>query len=156
MLGVILFTIAATLWVPPDWPPLAGDWPLWLQALAAIVSLDLLQWCVHKLHHGVKDGEMDWIVSFRFQWTEVIVHKAAMAIPRAWLGFSMEAMWIQAVVGTAKVPDRPPAKLGYPGMGELPPEFFSQQVWQLGRWLPAPSLPILGAALLGGAWLAIG
>ncbi len=87
---------------------------MWLQAGVAIVVLDFLQWCIHnllhrfpilwsfhKLHHGVKDGEMDWIVSFRFQWTEVVVYKAAMVLPLAWMGFSVEALWIQAVVGTA-------------------------------------------------------
>jgi sterol desaturase/sphingolipid hydroxylase (fatty acid hydroxylase superfamily) len=113
-LGVILFAIAARFWVGPEWTNIASSWPLWTQAIAAIVVLDLLQWCVHnllhrvpflwsmhKLHHGVRDGQMDWIVAFRFQWTEVVIYKAAMAIPLAWLGFSIEAMWIQAIVGTA-------------------------------------------------------
>ncbi len=195
---------------------------MWLQAGVAIVVLDFLQWCIHnllhrfpilwsfhKLHHGVKDGEMDWIVSFRFQWTEVVVYKAAMVLPLAWMGFSVEALWIQAVVGTAighlnhanlpwtygplryvlnnpamhiwhhdhdgpatnfgvvlscwdwifgtaQIPDHPPAKLGYPDMEELPDDFFGQQVWQLGRWIPAGVsrwvLSLIGALLLGAAW----
>jgi sterol desaturase/sphingolipid hydroxylase (fatty acid hydroxylase superfamily) len=221
-LGVILYSLATRFWVDPGWEGTAQDWPLWLQAGLAIVVLDFLQWCIHnllhrvpflwsfhKLHHGVRDGEMDWIVSFRFQWTEVVVYKAALVMPLAWMGFSVEAMWIQAVVGTAighlnhanlpwtygplryvlnnpamhiwhhdhdgpatnfgivlscwdwifgtaQMPDHPPAKLGYPGMEELPDDFFGQQVWQLGRWIPAGVsrwvLPLIGALLLGAAW----
>ncbi len=225
-LGAILYTFAARFWVDPGWEGAARDWPLWLQATVAIVTLDWVQWCVHnvlhrvpflwsfhKLHHGVRDGEMDWIVSFRFQWTEVVVYKAAMVLPLAWMGFSVEALWIQAVVGTAighlnhanlswtygpfryllnnpamhiwhhdhdgpatnfgvvlscwdwifgtaQMPDHPPTKLGYPGMEELPEDFFGQQVWQLGRWIPVHQrrgvLSALGAVALAGALWAAG
>jgi sterol desaturase/sphingolipid hydroxylase (fatty acid hydroxylase superfamily) len=91
----------------------AADWPLWVQVPVALVVIDLLQWCVHnllhrvpwlwslhKVHHSVRDGEMDWIVSFRFQWTEVVVYKLLQYVPLAWFGFSAEAAFVHAVVGT--------------------------------------------------------
>src|SRR5689334_5839473 len=59
----------------------AARWPLALQIGVVIVVFDFIQWCVHNLlhrvpflwefhktHHSVVDGEMDWIVSFRFHW----------------------------------------------------------------------------------------
>lgn len=92
-LGGLLATVASAWVLPPLdhllstlglreslYRKLAQSWPLWLQIPVLLVVLDLLQWCVHnllhripwlwelhKVHHSVKEGEMDWIVSFRFQ-----------------------------------------------------------------------------------------
>jgi sterol desaturase/sphingolipid hydroxylase (fatty acid hydroxylase superfamily) len=217
VVGVLLYAFAGRYLIEPDFQSVAADWPMWLQVIAAIISLDFIQWCVHnalhrvpflwhfhKLHHGVADGEMDWIVSFRFQWIEVVIYQGMMALPLAWLGFSVEALWIQAifgtlighlnhanlswtygpfrylfnnpamhiwhhahdgptrnfgivlsiwdwVFGTAILPDQPPSKLGYDGMEELPTEFFSQQFWQLGRWLPQPAVSVAGLILIASA-----
>ena len=53
------------------------------QSILALVVIDFVQWVVHNLlhrfsflwrfhqvHHSVQDGEMDWMVSFRFSWFE--------------------------------------------------------------------------------------
>lgn len=90
-----------------------AGWPLYAQAVVAIVGLDFVQWNVHRLlhavpvlwrfhqvHHSVRDGEMDWIVSFRFHWAEVVVYKTAQYLPLALLGFSGQALMVHAVLGT--------------------------------------------------------
>jgi sterol desaturase/sphingolipid hydroxylase (fatty acid hydroxylase superfamily) len=91
----------------------AADWPLWAQIIVALVVLDFIQWCVHNLlhrvplfwefhkaHHSVKDGEMDWIVSFRFSWLEVIVYKSVLYLPLVFFGFRWEALMFHAIFGT--------------------------------------------------------
>lgn len=91
----------------------AADWPLWIQIPIALFAIDFVQWCVHNLlhrvpffwrfhetHHSVKDGEMDWIVSFRFQWTEVVVYRAVQYLPLAWFGFGEVAIMVHATFGT--------------------------------------------------------
>jgi sterol desaturase/sphingolipid hydroxylase (fatty acid hydroxylase superfamily) len=92
----------------------AAGWPLWLQIVVALLATDFIQWCVHNLlhrvgflwhfhqtHHSVRDGEMDWIVSFRFQWTEVILYRAVQYLPLAYLGFDARAVMFHAIFGTA-------------------------------------------------------
>jgi sterol desaturase/sphingolipid hydroxylase (fatty acid hydroxylase superfamily) len=92
---------------------LAVAWPLWLQIAVALPLIDLLQWGVHnalhrvpflwpihQVHHSVKDGEMDWVVSFRFHWFEVVVYKAALYLPLLPFGFSGDALMVHAVFGT--------------------------------------------------------
>jgi len=92
---------------------LAADWPLWAQILVALLAIDFMQWCVHNLlhrvpflwemhktHHSVVDGEMSWIVSFRFQWTEVVVYRALLYFPLAYLGFGGAAVLTHAIFGT--------------------------------------------------------
>jgi 3-mercaptopyruvate sulfurtransferase SseA/sterol desaturase/sphingolipid hydroxylase (fatty acid hydroxylase superfamily) len=91
----------------------AADWPLWAQVIVALLFVDFLQWCVHnmlhrvpllwefhKAHHSVKDGEMDWIVSFRFSWLEVIVYKSVLYLPLVYFGFRWEALMFHAIFGT--------------------------------------------------------
>jgi sterol desaturase/sphingolipid hydroxylase (fatty acid hydroxylase superfamily) len=91
----------------------ATGWPLWLQIVTVIVVMDFVQWCVHNLlhrvpwlwtfheaHHSVVDGEMDWIVSFRFHWMEVVVYKSMQYLPLAFFGFSGTAIYAHAVFGT--------------------------------------------------------
>src|SRR5205085_574315 len=48
----------------------------------------------------VVDGEMDWIVSFRFHWMEVVVYKALQFVPLAFFGFGATAVMTHAIVGT--------------------------------------------------------
>ena len=92
---------------------IASHWPLWLQALVVIVAMDFVQWgthrllhrvswlwTFHKVHHSVVDGEMDFLVSFRFHWVEVIVYKTTQYLPLSFFGFSTMAVFLQAVVGT--------------------------------------------------------
>ncbi len=125
-LGILLAGLAAT-WVLPhldQWLAAQGltdavyrnaaaHWPVWAQILVALVVIDFLQWCVHnmlhrvpalwelhKAHHSVKDGEMDWIVSFRFSWLEVIVYKSVLYLPLVFLGFAWEALMFHAIFGT--------------------------------------------------------
>jgi sterol desaturase/sphingolipid hydroxylase (fatty acid hydroxylase superfamily) len=91
----------------------ASSWPFPVQALVAVVALDFVQWNIHRLlhavpalwrfhqvHHSVVNGEMDWIVSFRFHWMEAVVYKALQYAPLALLGFSGEALMLHAVLGT--------------------------------------------------------
>jgi len=125
-LGLIIYGIAVNR-VLPRLDPLLSDaglfgsvyrdtaaaWPLWLQIVVALVVVDFVQWCVHnslhrigplwnwhKVHHSVKDNEMDWIVSFRFQWTEVVFYKMVLYLPLAWFGFAEEALLFHAIFGT--------------------------------------------------------
>ena len=125
-LGLLLAGLAST-WVLPyvdKWLAAEGlsdsvyrnaaaDWPLWAQIIVALVVVDFIQWCVHnmlhrvplfwefhKAHHSVKDGEMDWIVSFRFSWLEVIVYKSVLYLPLVFFGFRWEALMFHAIFGT--------------------------------------------------------
>lgn len=125
-LGVIIFGVATHRILPhvdawldaQGWSTLlyrgiASDWPVALQVVVALFAIDFAQWCVHNLlhrvpflwefhktHHSVVDGEMDWIVAFRFQWTEVVVYRALLFVPLAWFGFGLEAVMFHAVFGT--------------------------------------------------------
>jgi 3-mercaptopyruvate sulfurtransferase SseA/sterol desaturase/sphingolipid hydroxylase (fatty acid hydroxylase superfamily) len=125
-LGLVLFGVAANYVIPyldsalasaglrdVAYLGAAASWPVWLQAVVALVVVDFLQWSVHnalhripllwethKVHHSVVDGEMDWIVSFRFQWTEVVVYRSVLYLPLAFFGFAPEAVMFHAVFGT--------------------------------------------------------
>lgn len=123
-LGVFIYWVATQYVEPPlraavgpagsyVWAAVASTWPLWLQCLVVTVCMDFVQWCVHnllhrvpwlwefhKVHHSVVDGEMDWIVSFRFHWMEVVVYKSLQYLPLAFFGFAGEAILFHAVVGT--------------------------------------------------------
>lgn len=174
----------------------AGSWPLPVQALVAVVGLDFIQWNVHRLlhavpllwrfhqvHHSVVNGEMDWIVSFRFHWMEAVIYKTVQYAPLALLGFSADVLMLHAVLGTlvghlnhanldwghgkwryilnsprmhiwhhdadatrahnfgiifsawdwifgtAYLPNHPPARLGFPGVESLPPDFPRRSLW---------------------------
>lgn len=126
ILGVAVYLVAARFIVPAfsTWLDGAGlgglvfrdvaaAWPVWAQVVVALLVIDFLQWCVHnalhripalwemhKCHHSVKDGEMDWIVAFRFQWTEVVVYRSVLYLPLAWFGFGETAVMVHAVFGT--------------------------------------------------------
>jgi sterol desaturase/sphingolipid hydroxylase (fatty acid hydroxylase superfamily) len=117
VLGVILYGIAAQHVLPLLEPHvslgLAGGWPVWLQVPVALVAIDLMQWAVHvmlhrvpllwrfhQVHQSVVDGEMSWIVSFRFHWLEVVIYKSLLYVPLALLGFGPVAVMAHAVFGT--------------------------------------------------------
>jgi len=238
-LGLILYGIAVHRVLPHIDPLLteaglfgviyrnaASAWPMWLQIVVALVVVDFVQWCVHnalhrigplwnwhKVHHSVKNGEMDWIVSFRFQWTEVVLYKTVLYLPLAWFGFAEEALLFHAIFGTlighfnhanldidwgparyilnsprmhiwhhdydaeppaynfgiifscwdwifgtAHLPDHPPPRLGYEGVEDMPDDFFGQQAWQLGDWVPAlkkspAPLAVAGLVVVGTGWM---
>jgi 3-mercaptopyruvate sulfurtransferase SseA/sterol desaturase/sphingolipid hydroxylase (fatty acid hydroxylase superfamily) len=235
-LGVILFGIATT-WVLPHldawlasvgWTEVlyrnaAASWPMWAQIIVAILVIDFIQWAIHNLlhrvsflwefhktHHSIIDGEMDWIVSFRFQWVEVLVYRSLLYLPLAFFGFSETAVLVHAIFGTlighlnhanldldwgplryvlnspnmhiwhhdydgdtettvnfgiilstwdwifgtAKMPDRPPARLGFAGVETFPTNFFSQSIWPLQKAVPALSDHQLAASLVGVALIA--
>jgi len=99
----------------PDWRELrfAAAWPMFAQVAVVLFGLDFVQWCVHvalhrvpflwtfhQAHHSVVDGEMDWMVAFRFQWTEVVVYRAAQYVPLTLMGFAPDALFFHAVFGT--------------------------------------------------------
>ena len=105
--------LASQGWTGLVYRDLAGGWPMALQFIVALFVIDFVQWCVHNLlhrnawlwslhqvHHSVKDGEMDWIVSFRFSWWEPIIYKSLSYLPLAWFGFAPEALFFHAVFGT--------------------------------------------------------
>lgn len=91
----------------------ASAWPVAVQVVVALVVVDFLQWGVHnllhrvgflwevhKVHHSITDGEMDWIVSFRFHWLEVVLYKALLYVPLLPFGFGFEALMFHAIFGT--------------------------------------------------------
>jgi 3-mercaptopyruvate sulfurtransferase SseA/sterol desaturase/sphingolipid hydroxylase (fatty acid hydroxylase superfamily) len=97
-------------WVFADF---AAGWPVLAQVLVALFAIDFCQWCVHnvlhrvpalwkfhQVHHSVVDGELDWIVSFRFHWMEVIIYKAFLYVPLAFFGFGPAAIMTHAIFGT--------------------------------------------------------
>lgn len=196
----------------------AASWPIWLQIVVALVVIDFLQWIVHNLlhrvpalwkihqvHHSVVDGEMDWIVSFRFHWLEVVLYKSFLYLPLAFFGFGVEAVFFHAVFGTlighlnhanlplgrsplrfvlnsprmhiwhhdvegdekttknfgiifstwdwifgtAYMPDRPPAHIGYHGVEEMPKSFFAQAVWPLSKLKESSKGRVLAASAGG-------
>ena len=128
LLGLILYGLAHPFIVPVLDDMLTGigwkevlyfdaasvfGWSVALQAIVALVVVDFLQWLVHnalhrsarlwsihQIHHSVEDGEMDWIVSFRFSWLEPVVYKSVSYFPIMWFGFVPEALFVHAVVGT--------------------------------------------------------
>lgn len=125
-LGVLLYSIAFYHVLPPldaflrqqelyevVYRQAASSWPMWIQIVVVLLVTDFMDWCVHNLlhrvpflwhfhktHHSVVDGEMDWIVSFRFQWMEVVLYKSIKYLPLAFLGFSGVAVMVHAVFGT--------------------------------------------------------
>ncbi|MBI4821489.1 MAG: sterol desaturase family protein [Deltaproteobacteria bacterium] len=125
-LGLAIFFVSSKYIIPAIDGPLstiglhswvylgaAASWPPWAQAVTALVVLDFIQWWIHRLlhavpwlwtfhkvHHSVVDGEMDWIVSFRFHWFEAVLYKGLQYFPMAFFGFSGEAMMVQAAIGT--------------------------------------------------------
>jgi sterol desaturase/sphingolipid hydroxylase (fatty acid hydroxylase superfamily) len=196
---------------------LAASWPLGLQIVVVLFGLDFIQWCVHvalhrvpglwtfhQAHHSVVDGEMDWIVAFRFQWTEVVVYRAAQYLPLALMGFASEALFFHAVFGTlighlnhanlawdygplryllnnpkmhlwhhdydaeagkvvnfgiifsvwdylfgtARVPDHPPRRIGFPGVESFPRGVFAQALFP---WAPRRVAAFAGAGFLTAA-----
>lgn len=105
--------LAAYGLMPVVYRNLAAHWPFGVQLVVILFGMDFVQWCVHNLlhrvpilwelhktHHSVVDGEMDFLVSFRFQWTEVVVYKAAQYLPLAFFGFSAEVALCYAIFGT--------------------------------------------------------
>lgn len=201
-------------------------WGLIAQSLVALIVIDFVQWCVHntlhrvdflweihKVHHSVKEGEMDWIVSFRFSWIEPVIYKSVMYIPAMWFGFAPEALFFHAVFGTLighlnhanltwdygplryvfnsprmhlyhhaydapahgqnfgitlscwdwifgthHLPDEPCPHIGFPGVEDLPKDFFGQLIWPLPHWVRAlgqgtrPLNSILGIAVIAGLY----
>ena len=125
-LGVMLAGLSATWVLPPldaflgtrglteaFYCGVARDWPLALQVVVALLLLDFVQWGIHRLlhrvpllwelhktHHSVSDGEMDWIVAFRFSWLEVVVYKSLLYLPMVFFGFALEALMVHAIFGT--------------------------------------------------------
>lgn len=105
--------IAAMGWTGAVYRNAAEAWPIWAQIIVSLLVIDFMQWCVHNLlhrvpalwelhktHHSVKNGEMDWIVAFRFQWTEVVVYRVIQYLPLAYFGFGYEAVMVHAIFGT--------------------------------------------------------
>ncbi|MCU1281988.1 MAG: Sulfurtransferase [bacterium] len=237
LLGLLLYALAMRWLLPPLdnllarhdlieplYRNVAAEWPLWLQIVVALVVLDFAQWLIHNLlhrvpwlwelhktHHTVADGEMDWIVSFRFHWLELVVYRFGLYLPLAFFGFAPAAVLVHAIVGTvighlnhanldfgrgiwryllnsprmhiwhhdaaatgrttvnfgiilstwdwlfgtARMPDHPPARLGFSDDALMPRDFFGQQAWPLSRALGRPAwlASAVGAGVLVGAWL---
>lgn len=193
--GPLLDQSGAAALVARSW---ISRWPLLAQAVVAVVLLDFIQWNVHRMlhavpafwrfhqvHHSVVDGEMDWIVSFRFHWMEAVIYKTAQYVPLALLGFLGDALMVHAVLGTlvghlnhanldwghgpwrfilnsprmhiwhhdadatrarnfgiifsawdwlfgtAILPKHPPARLGFPGVEAVPPDFLRRSFWPM-------------------------
>ena len=115
ILPVLDAALEATGWKEVLYFDAAGvfGWGLLWQSVLALIVLDFVQWAVHNLlhrsatlwkshqvHHSVEDGEMDWIVAFRFSWIEPLVYKPVTYFPIMWFGFAPEALFAHAVIGT--------------------------------------------------------
>ena len=74
-----------------------GAWPWAAQFAVCLVTIDLVEWCVHvllhrvhwlwrfhKLHHSIE--ELDWIGNFRFHFGEIVVYRAITFLPLVFLG----------------------------------------------------------------------
>lgn len=190
-----------------------AEWGLIPQLIVGFVILDFTQWLVHntlhrvnflweihKVHHSVKDGEMDWIVSLRFSWLEIVIYKSVMFVPTVWFGLSAETLFFHAVFGTLighlnhanltwdygplryllnsprmhlyhhaydapptgqnfgislscwdwifgtdHLPDAPCPKIGFPGVEELPNDFFGQAIWPLPHAIKAIGFKGIGS-----------
>lgn len=203
-----------------------ADWGMIPQMLVGFLILDFTQWLVHntlhrvnflweihKIHHSVKEGEMDWIVSLRFSWLEIVIYKCAMFIPTVWFGLSAETLFFHAVFGTLighlnhanltwdygplryffnsprmhlyhhaydapahgqnfgislscwdwlfgtdHLPDEPCPQIGFPGVENVPNDFFGQLIWPLPHWFTAMgvgtrlSTSVAGLVVLGGLY----
>ena len=197
-------------------------WGLALQSIVALFVMDFVQWCVHntlhrvnflweihKIHHSVKDGEMDWVVSFRFSWLEPVIYKSVLYVPAMWFGFLPEALFFHAVFGTLighlnhanltwdygplryllnsprmhlyhhaydapphgqnfgiifscwdwifgthHLPDEPCPKIGFPGVENLPNDFFGQLFWPVPHWIKSLQGTKILTSALGGMVLA--
>lgn len=92
---------------------LVSGWSLAVQLPLALLLIDLVQWWVHralhafaplwelhKIHHSIEAGEMDWLGSFRFHWMESVIYKSALYLPLGLLGFRAEVLMAHALVGT--------------------------------------------------------
>lgn len=95
--------------LPAPW--LDGS-PFGLQLLAYLLVSDFLQWCVHRLLHGVpwlwqfhkvhhSARPMDWIANFRFHWIEPLVYRSLLFVPLMILGADSRVLFYAAILGTA-------------------------------------------------------
>ena len=88
-------------------------WSIVTQSIAVLVIKDFIEWIIHnalhrlpffwnfhKIHHSVKDGEMSWIVAFRFSWLEVVTYKSLTYLPLIWFGFATEALIVPIILST--------------------------------------------------------
>ena len=124
-LGLLLFGVARTHLLPwfdaflaehglteTVYRNAASEWPLWVQIPLTLIVVDFFQWAihvllhrtwlweVHKSHHSIRDGEMSWIASFRYQWTEIVAYSSLLYLPLAFFGFSSTAVLVHAIFGT--------------------------------------------------------
>jgi sterol desaturase/sphingolipid hydroxylase (fatty acid hydroxylase superfamily) len=89
----------------------ATDWPLWLQCVVAVIGMDLIQWSIHnalhkvpwlwtlhKVHHSIVNGEMDWLASLRFHWAEEVLYISVQSIVLSLLGFSSWALLLHGLL----------------------------------------------------------
>ncbi len=83
-----------------------------LQFLVFLVVSDFLQWCVHRILHGVpwlwqfhkvhhSVERMDWAANFRFHWMELVVYRSLLYVPLLWLGGDGGPLFAVAVFATA-------------------------------------------------------
>lgn len=113
-LGIGLAMAAAPLMgrLDPLHLGVAADLPPWAQFVVALLTIDLLQWCIHnmlhrvpalwelhKVHHSIET--MDWMGSMRFHWSEAVIYKSLTYPLLALLGFQGDVLFVLAVVGTA-------------------------------------------------------
>jgi len=74
-----------------------NGWPWAAQFALCLVTIDLVEWCVHvalhrvhwlwrfhKLHHSIE--ELDWIGNFRFHFGEIVVYRTVTFLPLMFLG----------------------------------------------------------------------
>lgn len=82
--------------------PVVGQWPLWAQALGALVVMDVvmywthrafhtaLLWRFHAIHHS--PTRLDWLHTARFHPVNAVFHTVLATCVALWLGFSPAAL----------------------------------------------------------------
>ena len=115
LFGGLIVSVAAPVSASLDWLPqrLLDGRGFWLQFCVYLIVSDALQWCVHRLLHGVpflwkfhqvhhSVQEMDWAANFRFHWMETVVYRSALYVPVALcLGGDYPPLLTAWVFGTA-------------------------------------------------------
>lgn len=97
----------------PDPLPWVGELPVWVQVIAVIIIADIgyytahrtshavpILWKFHAVHHSIE--EMDWLATHRVHPVDQIFTNMFSLLPIYFLGFSLEAVVIFAVIYQAQ------------------------------------------------------
>lgn len=109
--GILMYFFKRTL--GPDPLPWVGELPVWAQVIAVITIADFgyyiahrashavpFLWKFHAVHHSIE--EMDWLATHRVHAVDQIFTNTLSLLPIYFLGFSLEAVVVYAVIYQAQ------------------------------------------------------